>query len=244
MGWNIVKCPRVAGMQTEPHVYRLFPLLLRWRGWQWDDKEHDMKQQKHQWVIIVPPCPIHFKQKKSALLRYNCTWQARVFLVQPRLLSPGMVFLFRTMEACSQTASACAAWTWSTMMKWSGQIRSSWTEHERKNRPFYGLFRMLSRQIIANDVVPEVLFPEVIFASVSLKKNLRIALDPLTPLERKSSSRRWLSVPPDTKLNLPRTGRTGDRQESVHCASEMVQPNHSKPYLAKCDIEHIWWYRS
>ena len=65
MGWNIVKCPRVPGMQTEPHVYRLFPLLLRWRGWQWDDKEHDMKQPKHQWVIIVPPLSNPFQIKKK-----------------------------------------------------------------------------------------------------------------------------------------------------------------------------------
>lgn len=48
-------------------------------------------------------------------------------------------------------------------------------------------------------------------------------------------------MPPDTKLNLPRTGAVVIARE-VNCASEMVQPNHSKPYLAKCDIEHIRTY--
>lgn len=100
-------------------------------GWQGTWHETTKASVSHH---CPPPLSNPFQIKKTALLRYNCTWQARVFLVQPRLLSPGMVFLFRTMEACSQTASACA--TWSTeMMKWSGQIRSSWTEHEGKNRP-------------------------------------------------------------------------------------------------------------
>ena len=241
MGWNIVKGPSIARMQSEPHIYHCcryiwFDFLavswavLRWPGWQWDD-EDDKKPTRHPWV----------KQMKHCCARIA---HDRLTLVQPWFLSPGMVFLFRTMEACSQTASA---WPGNDPVRWSGDFWANdlfILEHEGRKGPQDAVLPNFYQMQLFH-VVP-VCWTE---QQNNIEQHLRM---------RRVSSGAEGGTPWTHwhlwSANLAAAGGCQCRQtpgwtclglvsavviaREVNYASEMVQPNHNKPSLAKYDIEH------